>query len=263
MSEIVPIVPAKSGNTKQISAAKKWCMTLNNYTEEDINNIKKEITKHSPVFIIEKETGENGTPHLQGYIEFKTRIRPLSLKWNNKIHWEKANGTREQNFTYCSKENNIILDSRNISYDHIKLPDKLYKWQEKLIEDIKKEPDNRTIIWLYEKEGNCGKTTMAKYLCIKYKALYVQGKRNDILYAAAETDCNIYIIDLPRTTEDRVPYEAIENLKNGIFFSGKYESKQIIRNCPHVIIFANFKPDTTKLSIDRWKIKEIINNIIQ
>lgn len=68
---------------------------------------------------------------------------------------------------------------------------------------------------------------------------------------------NTIIIDLSRSMEDHVPYEAIEDIKNGIFFSGKYESKMIVRNNPIVIIFANFEPDTSKLSKDRWVITKI------
>ena len=37
----------------------------------------------------------------------------------------------------------------------------------------------------------------------------------------------------------------------------KYESKPVIRNSPHVIVFANFEPDKSALSEDRWLILNI------
>lgn len=57
--------------------------------------------------------------------------------------------------------------------------------------------------------------------------------------------------------ENYVSYEAIESVKDGIFFSGKYESGMTIFNQPHIICFANFAPDIGKMSSDRWKIFEL------
>ena len=47
--------------------AAAWCYTLNNYTEEEKENLWKEGTYQIQGY----EKGSNGTPHIQGYIEFK------------------------------------------------------------------------------------------------------------------------------------------------------------------------------------------------
>jgi len=69
----------------------------------------------------------------------------------------------------------------------------------------------------------------------------------------------VVIFDFPKSREFSISYDAIESIKNGFYFNGKYESKQVMGNCPHVICFANSPPCMEMLSKDRWKITEIIN----
>ena len=64
-------------------------------------------------------------------------------------------------------------------------------------------------------------------------------------------------MDIERSMEDYISYGAIEKIKNGYFMCAKYESKPIIRNPPHLLIFANFKPNIDELSLDRWVIREL------
>jgi len=49
----------------------------------------------------------------------------------------------------------------------------------------------------------------------------------------------------------------MEELKDGVLFSGKYESKTKIYDIPHVIVFANFLPKENALSKDRLKIIDL------
>lgn len=246
------------GNTKpkRLNQAKKWCFTFNNYTDDLYNEIIDKFKMEAKKYIIGKEVGEQGTPHLQGYVELKNSIRPTELKLSKSIHWEVSKGNEEQNINYCSKENNYISFGLKKPLKILKETE-LYDWQKNIIEIIKIEPDDRSIYWIYEKEGNKGKTSLCKYLIKNYDACLLDGKKNDILYVAAENDKEIYIYDIPRSYEGFVSYDAIEKIKNGLYMSGKYESISICRNSPHVIIFANFEPDINKLSLDRWKIIHI------
>lgn len=242
--------------SKRETAKINWSFTWNNYTDDDYSNLIDLLNEHEAKYIVGKEIGSNGTPHLQGYIHWQKKRRLTELKKiNSKIHWEPSKKCEAANIKYCSKEGNYVISGFDEpeKLDCLK-DDELYEWQKNILKILKDKPDNRTIHWIWEPVGKTGKTQFSKYLCIKHKAVYIKGKKNDILYAVAEQKSSIYIIDLSRTMEDHVPYEAIEDVKNGIFFSGKYESKQIIRNSPHIIIFANFEPDKYKLSLDRWKI---------
>lgn len=65
----------------------------------------------------------------------------------------------------------------------------------------------------------------------------------------------IIIIDIPRYNMDYISYGGMEEIKNGCFFSSKYEGGMVLMNSPHVIVFANQPPDEGMMSKDRWKVK--------
>lgn len=74
------------------------------------------------------------------------------------------------------------------------------------------------------------------------------GQQNDLQDETFFLMKRIFILDLSRTCENFVSYDSIEKLKNGFWFSGKYESKMVMIPPPVVIVFANFKPEIDKLS---------------
>lgn len=98
---------------------------------------------------------------------------------------------------------------------------------------------------------------MLRYLIRNHGAVPLEGKKDSILYCAAEFESEIYVYDIERSLETYVSYGAIEKIKNGCYMVAKYESKPIDRNPPHVLIFANFAPNEKMLSADRWHIVHI------
>lgn len=82
-----------------------WCFTVNNYSEEEYTDL---INGDYDYIIIRKEVGENGTPHLQGYVQLKKNKLLTGMKKINKsAHWELAKGSAQDNHKYCSKDNNF------------------------------------------------------------------------------------------------------------------------------------------------------------
>lgn len=84
-----------------------WCFTLNNYTDEDEEKLQR---CGSMYLIYGKEVGENGTPHLQGYLYFKSQrtFKSLKKKLGDRVHIEKQRGTCEQAIDYCKKDGSIV-----------------------------------------------------------------------------------------------------------------------------------------------------------
>jgi hypothetical protein len=247
---------------KQISPAKKWCFTLNNYTESDVSSIVPQLQQLSKVLIVGREIGaECNTPHLQGYLEFLTKRRPLSLNLTTRIHWEKARGNRQQNVDYCSKDNDVLLSHGLPKPVKTITPDR--DWEVSIITQIKEEPDDRTVHWLWG-EGNIGKTSFCKYLCVHHGAIMLSGRAGDmkngvIQYLQTNGECpSLVLINIPKSfNRDSLDYEGIEAVKDMCFYSGKYEGGMVCGNCPHLYVFANEPPNGEKLSADRWDIVEL------
>lgn len=250
----------KTPSTKQISPAIRWCFTLNNYTELEVSSILSIFDMKAKMYILGDEIGEKcGTPHIQGYVEFKTKLRPLSLiSTINRIHWEKSKGTTLQNIEYCSKMK--VLASKGIPRP-IEVIEKLYPWQ-KNIEDIYLgKIDKRRVYWFWDTKGNIGKSEFVKYMFVKYKICFCSsGKYADIINLIFNTnmdDVNAVIFDIPRANMGNVSYASIEAIKNGLICNTKYETGAKVFNSPHVFVFANCPPEYDKFSDDRWFILEL------
>lgn len=249
------------GNTRppRIVPSPYWCFTLNNYSEEEVEDLKNGNIGN---IVWGYEIGENETPHLQGYVEFTVKTRPNEKIKNKRIHWEKRKGTRKQAFDYCIKDGNYYQHGFDdlIEEEYKPMKGLLWKnWQIGLLEVIHRKKIDRKIMWFWEEKGNVGKTTFAYHICKNYNAIYLSGKSNDIKSAIAscKKKPEICIFDFTRSLENFVSYEGIESVKNGIFFNGKYESGMVMNKPPIVICFANFKPDYNKLSNDRWIITKL------
>ncbi len=273
-SELAPVAPG-GGNTKyppksptrRCNAAKRWCWTLHNYSQEELAQLAPKLESLGKFIWGEEICPETGTPHLQGYMEFDKKCRPLEKvkvirDGNNVISWRAAKATRSENIRYCTKDWTNIQG--NLKYDKpLKIIDKLYKWQKEIVEEVEQEPDDRTIRWYYDTIGNKGKSALVKYLVVKHGALLVSGKGSDVKYMVMKfKESNGYspqiiLYDIPRECEQYISYTAVEEVKNGCFASTKYECEMIVMNSPHIICFSNFYPDSDKMSADRWIIKEL------
>lgn len=86
------------------SRHRAYCFTVNNYTSSDHLSCEQ-LKGFSKYFIVGKEVGEKGTPHLQGYVHFENpRTFDFMKRYLPRAHIEVANGSDQQNRAYCMKE---------------------------------------------------------------------------------------------------------------------------------------------------------------
>ena len=97
--------------------SRRWCFTVNNPTREELaafSQISDTAEQHQIVHcVVGREVGANGTPHLQGYVEFLNRKRMGGVKrivMFGRSHLEPARGTPEQAGGYCRKDGSIVCD---------------------------------------------------------------------------------------------------------------------------------------------------------
>lgn len=260
-----------AGNTRQPrhSASKYWCFTYNNYEAGTIIELVEKFKVFDLLYIFGEEVGESGTPHLQGYIEGKEEFRPMeTLKLSKKIHWEKRKGSKAQNIKYCSKEGNFHTNFPNVRKPP-KVPN-IYGWQLDGLAHIISEPDDRSVLWFWSEYGGIGKSSLVKYLAMKHDAIICSGKASDMKYMVVKYiekhghGPGIIIFDVPRSSHQYISYTGIEELKNGCFFSSKYECEQVIIDYPQVVVFSNFPPDMNNedLSVDRLKVWNVDRGVM-
>lgn len=242
-----------------------WFFTAVNATADMVAQFTKYFTENELDYVFQMEQGRDaGMTHLQGVIRYKN---PRDNWPELQAHWERCRNWK-QAVKYCSK-----LDTRidgpwsNIEgltfRETIRDPMhglKFRWWQQKVMNILTQVPDDRTIHWYWD-EGNSGKTSLVKHIVLKYgkKILPCMGASRDIFKLLADRldndiDIKAVFFLLTRSDTANLSYRALEGIKDGIVVSTKYEPIDLIFNSPHVFVFANFPPDLSKLTQDRWDV---------
>jgi hypothetical protein len=299
-----------------MSAAKRWCFTLNNPTNQEEQSIKDAHTNCS-YLVVGRERGESGTPHLQGFLILLTKLRLRSLKrlrGFERCHLELSRGTPQQASEYCKKDGDYdeygelpstqgkrtefgdlkewikaqetFPSFRDVAENFPSLAGRYPKscerfiaefgnrpnlmgddptdvelrdWQRELQSTIDEEPSTREVIFVVDPEGNKGKSWMTRYWYSTRDDLQrlSVGKRDDLAFAIDPTK-KLFVFDIPRQCMELLQYPILEQLKDRMVFSSKYEStcKVLVHPC-HVVVFSNEEPDYTKMTSDRYNVINI------
>lgn len=265
----------EGGNTVR-PRIRMYQITLNTPTTQDIVFLKNYIKNYAKNAIWQIECGEKGErEHYHAHIELRNAKTFNTIKSAfPKAHIE-AVKDRIEDIKYCCKKKTRI-DGPFIT-GKIKMPEeeeeeeqllpdeKMYPWQRALTYLLETEQNTDYIHYIYDNRTHTGKTELGKELYErgKGKTIYVTGCSNNIkcFICALKEEKNIMvdtiIFNIPRS--ESVDYVALEEIKDGIFFSGKYEPKiWYSRKRPNVVVFSNNKP-SEKISthkLNTWTINE-------
>jgi len=135
----------------------------------------------------------------------------------------------------------------------------LLPWQQTLHDVlINPPPDDRSILFYVDEEGGKGKSWFQRYMLSNYPdkvQILSAGKRDDIAHAI-EAHKSIFLFNIPRQSMEYFNYNIIEQLKDKMVFSPKYDScTKILNSTPHVVIFSNEEPKADALTEDRYIIE--------
>lgn len=275
----------KSEDNKKYRS-KRWVFNLHKPQEEEWLALKKILDSNVvQSAVVSFEHGATGnTPHIQGYLERHERIYGRKWLGNDRADIRAARGSTRACIRYTcgvDKEhelNNIMyLKKIEMPRDMIK-PDvfilkDLYPFQRIIWNICNRNPHHRMIYWIFDESGSKGKTEIGRLLSYTRGAIILSGGREHIKHGIVNFMSHkhskyprIMIIDLAREDQSKISFAAIEDVKNRLFFSTRYDSKGVkgINNV-HIIIFSNSKPayynnkQRLNFSLDRWCVLRIEN----
>lgn len=252
-------LPTPAPKKKQPNRRKYWAFTFFNYLGIE-GSIKTWLEFNCIKALVGEETcPTTGNKHLQGFFELKYPKRLTEIQ-NKPLTWSKLApcfAGEEANTKYCSKDGNIWFQHPR-PREPLKIIKELRPFQSQLEKLLLQERDDRSIIWICDPSGCKGKSSLCRYLIYHYEALYLtEGKKSDLINIVynyvVNKDLKIVLVDVPKSNKN-ISYKTLEEIKNGIICNTKYETGTQLINPPHIVVFANFYPDTEQFITDRWVI---------
>lgn len=139
-------------------------------------------------------------------------------------------------------------------------------WQSTFHDEIAGAHSERFVYWL-KSGGNSGKTYFMKYFMQEYPNdtvlvadAYLAKDIALVFNAAIEqrNTCKYVLFDCSRSFSfpDQF-YTILERVKDGLITSTKYQSKTLMFQNSVLVVMANQWPDITRLSFDRWRLRDI------
>lgn len=203
-----------------------------------------------------REIGESGYEHYQ----IRYVLKNPSVWDAQKKKWSTVGGhvtpTSEMghNFNYVEKEGNFYRSWEGVIGKFATI--QLRPWQGMAVASLKEQNDRQVTV-IIDEEGNHGKSWLGKYIEATHMGDYMpmmSDHKEWVAYAMAfPRKC--YVIDVPRAEsiqQKKAMWTAIEQLKNGCLYDGRYSPRKMWIDPPKLLIFANEEPPFDTLSRDRW-----------
>ncbi len=247
---------------------RKWAYTINNPSKEIIDEWRGGVfTVSARHHVAQLESGAAGTPHIQGFVNWKNpKTFSATKTLLRQAHLERARGTLDDNYKYCTKPDGRLDGPWQHGFPVPRvLPSGLHPWQTRATELVTAVPNDRTIFWLWEPEGGVGKSVLQHIWHRDFEAILVGYHARDAKCAIKLAWCidgcvpphPIVMLNLPRDVQSPALWPVLEGIKDGMFFSGKYKSSMVILPLTHVVVFANEPPLRSLLSADKLTVFRI------
>lgn len=248
--------------------------------KDDIINC---LNEHTKKWTFQLERGETtGYEHYQGRFSLKVKRRPnecIKLFKDMPLYNIRPTSTaNHENDFYVTKADTRIdgpwKDTDKVTFIPRQYRDlDLYPWQQ-TIKDSAEHFEPRIINLIYDPAGGRGKSTIAA-ICELLHGGIDMPPLNDYkeLIALACNICmdanlrspKIMFFDMPRAVrKDQLfgLYSAIEQIKKGKLYDCRYHYKSWWIDSPQIWVFTNTLPDTSLLSMDRWRLWQIDANAL-
>ncbi|AXQ66479.1 MAG: putative viral replication protein [Persevirus pargotis] len=203
------------------------------------------------------------------FFEFGDAPRAVATKSKTDVtkfcDWVKELGSMPSERTMANMFPSLWLKNRSNLVDlagmilppDILQEEPLNEWQTTLLGTLEGEADDRSVMFYVDPAGGNGKSFFCRYMLTLHdedtQVLSI-GKLADLAYAIDRTK-RLFLFNIPRGGMEYLQYTILEQLKDRVVFSPKYQSntKVITRKC-HVVVFCNEHPDMEKMTDDRYKI---------
>lgn len=193
------------------------------------------------------------------YLKFNRNFQTTSPKFfdYNGVHpiikKITSKAQRTEVLAYHNTQNNQFTNITNSKPQDQIIPTVEWReWQQELFDELATKPDPRKIIWYWDPNGNTGKTFFIKHMGMYYNATVLNSCK--IEYLETESQVVNDPIILFNANHSNNIYRTIESLKDGVSTS---KDKTVYSPTPHLVIFANYLPDFSECSLDKWDIRAI------
>lgn len=231
------------------------------YDKINLDHLDHLICKISDKFRFQLERGNGGQLHWQGCFKSRKRMRRGAVRkvfdgFNlnfPKCDYLEPTVDTDAAEAYVMKEDTRVdgpwekgfpkpprIDTRLSEF--VPRPG----WQQFIVDLLDTEPDDRTVYWHVDEVGGTGKSLLSKWLAQRDDVVVVTSCKSADIATVIEPSMLMLIIDIPRCNDGHfVPYNIIEQVKNGFVCDGKLKKKMEVTSFapPHVVIFSNHYPE--------------------
>jgi hypothetical protein len=267
-----------------------WVMTVMSDDDRplpEVVELVKVFRNECKEYTFQLELTQKGLKHYQCCMKTKIRKRqstlladfvaqlgiPKSLitidraqDYEASIDYCSDSGKREDGTIFFTNVARLAYDDSDIKF--LDSRESWYKWQIAFMslffdeaETNYKTPDDRSVYWITDEQGNSGKSKFVKWLYCRYpnNTKVSFGSATQLRTAVVEKGPKeMYILDIPRTlaAEDSIQsvISVIEDIKNGFVETCMHGNpRTLLMNPPHVVVIANTHCPQNLLTEDRWK----------